>query len=95
MFWSGESFKTRGLIKEGNFKTAGARYTDAKPIDVHLLDEWLTESRDVQWAYKNIVKRKGRLLRIKERRPRGTSHIADNCPSAAQSDRCVFTRGAW
>ena len=65
MFWSGESFRTRGLAKEGNFKTAGARYTDAKQIDVDLLGEWLAESREVQWDYKNIVKRKGKLLRLK------------------------------
>ena len=65
LFWSGESFRTRGLAKEGNFKTAGVRYTAADQVDVALLARWLAESRDVQWDYKNIVKRKGRLERLK------------------------------
>ena len=32
---------------------------------VKLLKRWLKESRDIQWDYKNIVKRKGRLERLK------------------------------
>ena len=64
LFWSGESFTSPGLAKEGGFKTAGARYTDVAQIDDEALMLWLTESRDVQWDYKNIVKRKGRLVRL-------------------------------
>ncbi len=65
MFWSGESFKTSGLEKVGTFKSAGARYTSVDDVDTKLLKKWLAESRDVQWDYKNIVKRKGKLERLK------------------------------
>lgn len=64
LFWSGESFTSPGLAKEGGFKTAAARYTDASQIDDEALMLWLTEARDVQWDYKNIVKRKGKLERL-------------------------------
>jgi hypothetical protein len=65
LFWSGQSFKAKGLTKEGSFKAAEARYTSADVVDVKQLQRWLKESRDVQWDYKNIVKRKGRLERLK------------------------------
>jgi hypothetical protein len=65
LFWSGQSFKAEGLAPEGKFKAAEARFTDAKEINEKLLKRWLAESRDVQWDYKNIVKRKGRLERLK------------------------------
>ena len=65
MFWSGQSFKTKGLAKEGTFKAAEARYTSAKEVDVDLLARWLAESREIQWDYKNLIKRKGKLLRIR------------------------------
>lgn len=65
MFWSGQSFATPGLAVTGTFKAAEARYTDPAQIDTNLLAQWLAESRDVQWDYKNIVKRKGRLDRLK------------------------------
>lgn len=65
LFWSGQSFEAPGLTKEGKFKAAEARYTDVGEVDVEALARWLAESRDVQWDYKNIVKRKGRLERLK------------------------------
>ena len=65
LFWSGESFKSKGLAKEGGFKSAGARYTAADEVDTKMLARWLAESRDVQWDYKNLVRRKGRLERLK------------------------------
>lgn len=65
LFWSGQSFESEGLAKEGSFKAAEARYTTADEVDVKLLRRWLAEARDVQWDYKNIVKRKGRLERLK------------------------------
>lgn len=64
LFWSGESFEEAGLQKEGNFKTAGARYTAADQINVDDLQRWLQKSRLIQWDYKNIVKRKGVLERL-------------------------------
>ena len=65
LFWSGQSFETEGLAKEGTFKAAEARYTDASEVDFELLARWLTEAREIQWDYKNLMKRKGRLERLK------------------------------
>lgn len=65
LFWSGQSFKVEGLTKEGSFKAAEARYTDVSQIDVNLLRRWLKQSREIQWDYKNIVKRRGVLERLK------------------------------
>ncbi len=61
LFWSGQSFRTPGLKPEGKFKAAEARYTSADQIDPGLLAQWLAKSREIQWDYKNIVRRKGRL----------------------------------
>ena len=65
LFWSGQSFKEKGLLKEGKFKAAEARYTDVEQVDTAKLGRWLTEARDVQWDYKNLTRRKGRLERLK------------------------------
>jgi hypothetical protein len=65
LFWSGQSFKEGGLRKEGSFKAAEARYTSADQVDASKLRRWLAEAREVQWDYKNIVRRKGRLVRLK------------------------------
>lgn len=65
LFWSGQSFKEKGLKKEGSFKAAEARYTAVDQVDTELVGRWLAEARDVQWDYKNIVRRKGRLERLK------------------------------
>jgi hypothetical protein len=65
LFWSGESFEEEGLPKEGGFKSAGARYTAVDQIKVRDLKRWLRKSRDIQWDYKNLVRRKGKLVRLK------------------------------
>lgn len=65
MFWSGQSFEEDGLEKEGSFKAAEARYTSAKEVDTEKLERWLVEARDVQWDYKNLIRRKGKLERLK------------------------------
>ena len=65
LFWSGQSFSATGLAPEGKFKAAEARYTSAAEIDTAALAQWLAESRDIQWDYKNIVRRKGQLERLK------------------------------
>ena len=64
LFWSGQSFSTQGLAPEGKFKAAEARFTSAEQVELQLLRAWLSESRAVQWDYKNIVKRKGVLERL-------------------------------
>lgn len=65
LFWSGQSFAEPGLAKEGSFKAAEARFTAASQIDVDKLGKWLAEARLVQWDYKNLIKRKGKLERLK------------------------------
>ena len=65
LFWSGQSFEEEGLKKEGSFKAAEARYTAADQVNRKNLKRWLAKARDIQWDYKNIVRRKGRLERLK------------------------------
>lgn len=65
LFWSGQSFDEPGLIAEGSFKAAEARYTSAEQVTLKDLKRWLTKAREIQWDYKNIVKRRGRLERLK------------------------------
>lgn len=65
MFWSGQSFAAAGLKAEGKFKAGEARYTAADEVNKETLRVWLAECRDVQWDYKNIVRRKGKLERLK------------------------------
>jgi hypothetical protein len=65
LFWSGQSFKAKGLAKEGSFKAAEARFTDVEQVEPKKLKRWLAEARDVQWDYKNLIRRKGRLERLK------------------------------
>ena len=65
LFWSGQSFDEDGLKNEGSFKAAEARYTDVAQVDVEALRRWMGKARDIQWDYKNIVKRKGKLERLK------------------------------
>ena len=65
LFWSGQSFEEDGLAKEGSFQAAEARFTAADQIDTAALARWLAKARDIQWDYKNLVRRKGRLERLK------------------------------
>lgn len=66
MFWSGADFDEETLSPgTGKFKDASIGYTSADQIDTDDLERWLEKSRDIQWDYKNIVKRKGNLERLK------------------------------
>lgn len=65
LFWSGQSFEEENLQPEGSFKAAEARYTSADEIKLKDLRRWLKKSQDIQWDYKNIVKQKGKLERLK------------------------------
>ena len=65
LFWSGQSFDEDTLQIEGSFKAAEIRYTSAEQINKVDLKRWLEKSRQIQWDYKNIVKRKGVLKRLK------------------------------
>ena len=65
LFWSGQSFNEEALQKEGSFKAAEVRYTAAEQINVKDLKRWLKKSKEIQWDYKNLIKRKGVLERLK------------------------------
>lgn len=66
MFWSGADFEEEYLnIKGGKFKDASTFYNNIADIDSGDLKRWLQKSREIQWDYKNIVKRKGLLERLK------------------------------
>jgi hypothetical protein len=65
LFWSGQSFDEPGLQKEGSFKAAEMRYTSVEQVNTKDLQRWLDKARKIQWDYKNIVKRKGVLERLK------------------------------
>ncbi len=64
LFWSGQSFPEPGLAAQGKFKAAEARFREIGEIDRALMQRWLECARAIQWDYRNIVKRKGRLERL-------------------------------
>lgn len=65
MFWSGQSFDEERLIGTSKFKDAHIMLESADEINTKDLKRWLKKSREIQWEYKNIVKRKGKLERLK------------------------------
>jgi hypothetical protein len=66
MFWSGADFEEENLSVRGEkFKDASIFYNNVSEIKVESLKRWLKKSIDIQWDYKNIVKRKGQLERLK------------------------------
>ena len=65
LFWSGQSFEEEGLQNEGTFKAAEARYTSVDEVNKKDLKRWLQKAREIQWDYKNLIKRKGKLERLK------------------------------
>lgn len=66
MFWSGADFEEDGLtVPAKKFKDASVFFNDVSEIDTKALKRWLRKSKDIQWDYKNIVKRKGVLERLK------------------------------
>lgn len=65
MFWSGASFEEAGLdVKGKKFKDASIFYSTVEDVNTDDLKRWLKKAREIQWDYKNIVKRKGKLERI-------------------------------
>jgi hypothetical protein len=66
MFWSGADFEEAGLDVVGKkFKDASVFYNAIAEIRKADLRRWLTKAREIQWDYKNIVRRKGLLERLK------------------------------
>lgn len=66
MFWSGADFDEEGLNVIGTkFKDASIFYNDTSEINTKDLRRWLKKAHDIQWDYKNLVRRRGRLERLK------------------------------
>ena len=65
-FWSGKSFEEEKLnILGGKFQDASIFFNSVEEIKENDLKKWLQKSQEIQWDYKNIVKRKGQILRLK------------------------------
>ena len=66
MFWSGASFQEAALKPgTGKFKDASILYTSTYQIEPREFARWIKKAREIQWDYKNIYKRKGKLIRLK------------------------------
>jgi uncharacterized protein YdhG (YjbR/CyaY superfamily) len=66
MFWSGADFDEENLnVKGQKFKDASIFYNSVTEVNTNDLKRWLKKSREIQWDYKNIIKRKGKLERLK------------------------------
>ncbi len=66
IFWSGADFEEEHLNVRGEkFKDASIFYNNVSDIESKDLKRWLQKSREIQWDYKNIVKRKGQLEKLK------------------------------
>ncbi len=63
-FWSGQSFDEEELVASGSFKAAEKRYASIDEIKPRDVKRWLKKAKSIQWDYKNIVKRKGKLVRL-------------------------------
>ena len=66
MFWSGADFEEAGLNVVGKkFKDASVFYNEVAEIKKTDLRRWLKKAQAIQWDYKNLIRRKGRLERLK------------------------------
>lgn len=66
MFWSGADFEEAGLNVVGKkFKDASVFLNTVADVKESDLRRWLKKALKIQWDYKNIVRRKGRLERLK------------------------------
>ena len=65
MFWSGADFDEEKLsVRGAKFKDASVFYNNVSDIKSEDLERWLQKSKEIQWDYKNIIKRKGQLFKL-------------------------------
>lgn len=65
MFWSGADFNEHTLDIVGKkFKDASVFYNSVDEINEGDLIRWLKKAEQIQWDYKNLIKRKGKLERL-------------------------------
>lgn len=66
MFWSGAGFDEPQLnILGEKFKDASIFYRSVAEVDTSDIERWLNKSQQIAWDYKNIMKRKGVLERLR------------------------------
>ncbi|MEY2746534.1 MAG: hypothetical protein RL112_1576 [Planctomycetota bacterium] len=65
MFWSGADFDEPGLdVLGAKFRDASVFWNTKAEIDEPALRRWLEKARRIQWNYRDLAKRKGRLERL-------------------------------
>ncbi|WP_333693604.1 DUF1801 domain-containing protein [Flavobacterium sp.] len=65
LFWSGADFEEPALNVRGEkFKDASIFYNSVSEINAEDVLRWLKKAETLQWDYKNLVKRKGKLERL-------------------------------
>lgn len=65
MFWSGADFNEEALnILGEKFKDASIFYNSCSEINENEVVRWLEKSKKIQWDYKNLIKRKGQLIKL-------------------------------
>lgn len=65
MFWSGADFGEKDLNIIGKrFKDASVFFKSEADIVPESVQRWLEKSKVIQWDYKNLIKRKGKLERL-------------------------------
>lgn len=66
MFWSGADFDEENLnVKGAKFKDASIFYNSPSEINITELTRWLKKCREIQWNYRDLIKRKGKLEKLK------------------------------
>ena len=66
MFWSGADFEEAELSVVGKkFKDASIFYNLASEVEKKSLRRWLKKAKEIQWNYKDLVRRKGAFERLK------------------------------
>lgn len=64
LFWSGQSFDEPSLKPEGKFKAAALYLQVVEDLPVDHFMRILEKAIQIQWDYKNLIKRKGILERL-------------------------------
>ncbi len=66
MFWSGADFDEVTLNVRGKkFKDASVFFNDVAEVPKTDLGRWLEKAQTIQWNYKDIVRNKGLLKKLK------------------------------
>ena len=65
MFWSGQDFMSNTLRQVGSFKAAVINFKADEKLPVELIEKLVETAKMTQYDYKNIVKNKGVLNRLK------------------------------